>query len=98
MQKPGPGGIIVGPDPTPVDEVLKMLERWHGTKFIVENISIIQIMEMMKYCIALDYKIDNNTITITRIKKRSLRRRIHPADSISIGKYRIEITGFFISL
>lgn len=70
-------------DQTPVEEVLKMLERWHGTKFIVENKSIfndkltasfqtesiVQIMEMMKYCISLDYKINNNTITITGVKK-----------------------------
>ncbi|MEF9985756.1 MAG: FecR family protein [Bacteroidales bacterium] len=67
---------------TPMEEVIKMLERWHGTKFIIENKSIfndkltasfqtesiIQIMEMMKYCIAMDYKIENNVVTITKFK------------------------------
>ncbi len=70
-------------DRTPVEDVLKMLERWHGTEFVVENKaifndkltasfqteSIVQIMEMMKYCIDMDYKINNNTVTITKVKK-----------------------------
>lgn len=63
---------------TPMDEVLKMLERWHGTKFIVKNNkiyndklsasfqteSIVQIMEMVKFCIDMDYDINNNVVTI----------------------------------
>lgn len=67
---------------TPMNEVVKMLERWHGTKFIIENQevfedkltasfqteSIVQIMEMMKYCIAMDYKVNNNIVTITKPK------------------------------
>lgn len=65
---------------TEMEEVIKMLERWHGTKFIIENKaifndkltasfqteSIIQIMEIMKYCIDMDYKIINNTVTIIK--------------------------------
>lgn len=65
---------------TPIEEVIKVLERWHGTKFIIENKeifndkltasfqteSIVQIMEMMKYCIEMNYSINNNTVTITK--------------------------------
>lgn len=65
-------------DQTPMEEVLKMLERWHGTRFIVQNKaiyndkltasfqteSIVQVMEMIKYCINMDYSIKNNIVTI----------------------------------
>ncbi len=65
-------------DNTPFDEVFKMLERWHGTKFVInsknihtnkltasfEKESIIQIMEMIKYCVSIDYSIEDNKVTI----------------------------------
>lgn len=65
-------------DQTPMEEVLKMLERWHGTHFVVENKSIyndkltasfqtesiVQVMEMIKYCINMEYSIKNNVVTI----------------------------------
>lgn len=63
---------------TPMEEVIKMLERWHGTNFIIKDSSffnnkltasfqsesIIQIMEIMKYCIDIDYQIIDNTVII----------------------------------
>lgn len=65
-------------DETPMDEVIRMLERWHGTKFIVENSaihkytlsasfeseSIVQIMEMVKLCIPIHYSVNKNTVKI----------------------------------
>lgn len=63
----------------PMDEVIKMLERWHGVNFIVKDPaiygyditarfkteSIVQIMEMIKYCALVDYTItDDNTISL----------------------------------
>lgn len=65
-------------DNTPMEEVLKILERWHGTKFTVNNTecykysltasfgseSVIQIMEIVKLCIPIQYKAENNKIEI----------------------------------
>ncbi|MDD3989844.1 MAG: DUF4974 domain-containing protein [Bacteroidales bacterium] len=65
-------------DQTPVKEVLKMIERWHGTSFIVKNDkiydyilsadfeseSLVQIMEIIKIIIPIDYKIENNVVTL----------------------------------
>ena len=66
-------------DYTPLDEVIKKLERWHGVEFSVEdhaayNIkftaefeqeSIIQIMEMLKFCSRIDYRmLDRRTVVI----------------------------------
>ncbi len=65
-------------DQTPVEEVLKMIERWHGTRFIVKNDkiykyvlsadfeseSLVQIMEIIKIIIPIDYKIENNVVTL----------------------------------
>lgn len=65
-------------DNTQMEEVIKMLERWHGTKFVVknENIykytlsasfdseSIVQIMEIIKLCIPINYAINNNNVVI----------------------------------
>ena len=63
---------------TPMPEVLKKLERWHGTKFIIvdEDIlqtkltanfrseSIVQIMEMIKFCTSIDYSVTENIVTL----------------------------------
>lgn len=65
-------------DNAPMSEVFKVLERWHGTKFIVKDKgiykhtlsaefsseSIIQIMEIMKMIMPLEYSFNNNTVTI----------------------------------
>lgn len=63
---------------TPMTEVLKMIERWHGTHFVIKNEtplkysitavfeeeSVIQIMEALKFLISLNYTVDKNIITI----------------------------------
>ncbi len=65
-------------DNTPMEEVLKILERWHGTSFIIKNKniynyklsaqfsseSIVQIMEIVELIINVSYTYDNNTVTI----------------------------------
>ncbi len=63
---------------TKMNEVIKMLERWHGVEFVVKepkildypitatfnNESIVQIMDMIKYCSLIDYKIVNNHVEL----------------------------------
>ncbi len=63
----------------PMEDVLKKLERWHGTRFIVKddsvfkyNItasfrseSITQIMEILHYCTPIEYEIKENVVTIS---------------------------------
>ncbi len=63
---------------TPMPEVLKKLERWHGTKFIIvdsdildakltanfRSESIVQIMEMIKFCTSIDYSVTENIVTL----------------------------------
>ena len=70
-------GILVF-DNTPFDEVFKMLERWHGTEYEITSKkiynskltasfnteSIVQIMEMIKYCADIDYNIEDSKVTI----------------------------------
>jgi transmembrane sensor len=70
-------GALVFED-TPMPEVIKMLERWHGTKFIVKNDeiyqyklsavftseSIVQIMEIMKLIMPVKYSCKNNVVTL----------------------------------
>ncbi len=65
-------------DSTPMTEVIKRLERWHGTQFIIEDPtvlkakltarfrseSIVQIMEMIKYCTSINYTVTENRVTI----------------------------------
>ncbi|PKP06900.1 MAG: hypothetical protein CVU10_04915 [Bacteroidetes bacterium HGW-Bacteroidetes-5] len=65
---------------TPIQEVLKKLERWHGTEFIVKDYSImsckitaqfqsesiVQIMEVIKYCSPIDYKIRDKQIILSK--------------------------------
>lgn len=63
---------------TPIDEVIKKLERWHGTEFLIKDSSIyqykltaefqsesiIQILEMLKFCTQIDYTISDNKATL----------------------------------
>ncbi len=65
---------------TPIQEVLKKLSRWHGTEFLVKDKSIlsckitaqfksesiVQIMEVIKYCSPIDYKIKDKLIILSR--------------------------------
>src|SRR5574344_31176 len=70
-------GALVFED-TPMPEVIKMLERWHGTKFIVKNDeiyqyklsavftseSIVQSMEIMRLIMPIKYSCKNNVVTL----------------------------------
>lgn len=72
-------GMLIFED-TPIEEVLVKLERWHGTEFIVKDKSIlsckitaqfksesvVQIMEVIKYCSPIDYVIKDKQIFLTR--------------------------------
>jgi len=65
-------------DNTSMEDVIKRLERWHGTNFIVNNNSIykrklsatftsesiVQIMEIIRMVMPITYIYDNNTVTI----------------------------------
>lgn len=65
-------------DETPMTEVIKMLERWHGVKMTVmepkilnyritanfNSESIYQIMYIIKNCSLVDYKIENNSVIL----------------------------------
>ncbi len=66
-------------DSTPMDEVIRELERWHGAEFVVRDSSIyklrltasfkqeslVQILEIIKFCSKVDYKIDENKVILT---------------------------------
>lgn len=63
----------------PMADVLKKLERWHGTQFVVknpaiydikltaeyQNESIVQILEVIKFSSGIDYSIKGNTVTLS---------------------------------
>lgn len=63
---------------TKLNEAIRILERWHGVEFDVQDNdllaytitatfkseSITQIMDMIKYCIPIDYKINANRVQI----------------------------------
>lgn len=65
-------------DNTPLADVFKILERWHGSTFIIHNPqiynyklsaefdseSIIQIMEIMQMVIPIKYTFKNNIVTV----------------------------------
>ncbi len=65
-------------DATPLDEVVKILERWHGVEITVkdakilkynitanfESESIHQIMYIIKNCALVDYSIEGNRVTL----------------------------------
>lgn len=69
-------------DETPMTKVIKELERWHGCKFVIEdkdvlsyNItatfdskSIIQIMEMIRFCSPTDYRIVDDVVYLSSRK------------------------------
>lgn len=65
---------------TPVSEVIKILERWHGAEFRVnddkilkyrltatfKSESLVQILEMIKYSSFIDYEIKENRVTLKK--------------------------------
>ena len=65
-------------DDTPLPEVIKMLERWHGVSFVVTDNSVLnktitgtfssesihQIMHMLNLCASVNYQIEDNTIIL----------------------------------
>ncbi|MEG0891538.1 MAG: FecR domain-containing protein [Bacteroidales bacterium] len=65
-------------DNTPVEEAIKTLERWHGTKFIIHNKgiykhrisaeftseSIVQIMEILQIPLSVSYTYADNVVRI----------------------------------
>lgn len=67
---------------TPMSEVVKMLERWHGVEVIVEDPvvlsykftasftseSIVQIMELFRFTSPLDYNIDEQKVYLRKRK------------------------------
>lgn len=77
MSKAWKDGVLIF-DNTSMDEVIKMLERWHGTKFIVKNDkiynyklsaefsseSIVQILEIIRMLMPVTYTCDGNVVTL----------------------------------
>ncbi|MFA5713112.1 MAG: FecR domain-containing protein [Bacteroidales bacterium] len=67
---------------TPFEKVIQSLTRWHGTTFYIDDpeilnfkitasfksASIIEIMEMVKFCSPIDYIINENSITLQKRK------------------------------
>lgn len=67
-------------DGTPIPEVVKMLERWHGVDFEItdkdildhkftgnfESESIVQIMDLMRLTSFIDYEIAGKTVTLRK--------------------------------
>lgn len=67
---------------TPMKEVMRKIERWHGVVFQVkdnsvynysltakfDNESAVQILEMIKLCTPIDYRIQEKTIIISQKK------------------------------
>ena len=66
-------------DLTPMDAVIRELERWHGAEFVVKDPSIyklkfsanfkqeslVQILEILKFCSDIDYRLDDeNKVTL----------------------------------
>jgi transmembrane sensor len=65
-------------DLTPMDQVIRDLERWHGAEFTVKDPSIyhlkfsasfkqeslVQILEIIKFCSNVDYMLDENKVTL----------------------------------
>ena len=70
-------------DYTPLEEAIKQLERWHGIDFTVEDQaayntkftaefeqeSIVQIMEMLKFCSRIDYRMPDSRSVVIGMKK-----------------------------
>ncbi|MBE6224148.1 MAG: DUF4974 domain-containing protein [Bacteroidales bacterium] len=69
---------ILSFDSTPLSEVAKILERWHGLQIVINdkgklNIpitarftteSIVQIMDLLKFSVGIDYIIDDNMVIL----------------------------------
>ncbi len=69
-------------DETPMSEVVKMLERWHGAKIVVSDNtvlrhkftgsfnaeSLVQVLELIKFTSPVDYNIVDNTVYL-RVRK-----------------------------
>lgn len=65
-------------DLTPMDEVIRELERWHGAEFVVKDTtiydlkfsanfkqeSLVQILEILKFCTDIDYRMEENRVTL----------------------------------
>lgn len=72
-------------DNTKLDEVFRMLERWHGQRIVVDDTtlfkhrfnayfgseSMVQIMELMKFTTPIDYRISDNVVYVSRRKTSS---------------------------
>lgn len=70
---------------TLMEDIITKLERWYGAKFYIkdpevleqritatfQSESLIQIMEMIKFCSPIDYSLDHNTITLMKKKKNN---------------------------
>lgn len=68
-------------DNTPMDEVIKRMERWYGVKFIVRDTSILnnhftgefkseslsQVLDFLKKSSFIGYKIEETTVTLSRL-------------------------------
>ncbi|MDD2595084.1 MAG: DUF4974 domain-containing protein [Bacteroidales bacterium] len=71
---------------TPLSDVFKKLERWHGMKIIVNDPSVlnytftasfgsesmVQIMELLKFTTLVDYKIVDNTVYVSKREIRTI--------------------------
>ena len=71
---------ILSFDETPMAEVIKSLERWHGLEIEVtdesildytitakfENESATQILELLTICVPVEYSIDGNKVILTK--------------------------------
>ena len=63
---------------TPLSDVIKELERWHGASFEVANEriynhkfsakfkqeSLVQILEVLKFCTGIEYEIKNDKVIL----------------------------------
>lgn len=68
-------------DNTPMDEVIKRMERWYGVKFIISDSSILnnnftgefkseslsQVLDFLKKSSFIGYKIEETTVTLSRL-------------------------------
>lgn len=64
---------------TPMDEVIRELERWHGAEFIVKDKaiydlkfsasfkqeSLVQILDIIKFCSDINYELSENKVTLS---------------------------------
>lgn len=71
---------------SPFDEVIKKMERWYGVKinldktlkysenytFTVRTESLKELLELLSFTTPMSYKIDNDTVTICPLKKKTM--------------------------